>query len=67
MISRNRQISRRTILRGIGTAIALPWLESIMPRLSHAAEGGLPCRIPTFSVPNGMHLPDWTPKEKGPL
>ena len=28
-----RQISRRTVLRGVGAAIALPWLESIMPRL----------------------------------
>ena len=64
---KNRQISRRTVLRGIGTAIALPWLESIMPRLSQAAEGGPPRRMAFFSVPDGMHMPDWTPKEEGPL
>ena len=61
------EISRRTVLRGIGTAIALPWLESIMPRLSQAAEGGPPRRMAFFSVPDGMHMPDWTPKEEGPL
>jgi hypothetical protein len=63
----SRRISRRTVLRGIGTAIALPWLESIMPRLSQAAGGGPPRRMAFFSVPNGMHMPDWTPKEEGPL
>ena len=66
-MSKNRQISRRTVLRGIGTAIALPWLESIMPQLSQAAEGGPPRRMAFFSVPDGMHMPDWTPKEEGPL
>ena len=66
-MGKNRQISRRTVLRGIGTAIALPWLESIMPRLSQAADGGPPRRMAFFSVPNGMHMPDWTPKEEGPL
>ena len=63
----NRQISRRAVLRGIGAAIALPWLESVMPRLSQAAEGGPPRRMAFFCVPNGMHMPDWTPKEEGPL
>ena len=66
-MSKDRQISRRTVLRGLGTAIALPWLESIMPRLSQAAEGGSPRRMAFFSVPNGMHMPDWTPKQEGPL
>jgi hypothetical protein len=62
-----RQISRRTVLRGFGTAIALPWLESIMPRLSQAAEGGPPRRMAFFCVPDGMHMPDWTPAHEGPL
>ncbi|MGA2034148.1 MAG: DUF1552 domain-containing protein [Thermoguttaceae bacterium] len=66
-MSQNRQVSRRTVLRGIGTAIALPWLESIMPQISQAAEGGAPRRTAFFSVPNGIHMPDWTPKEEGPL
>jgi hypothetical protein len=63
----NRQISRRTLLRGAGVAIGLPWLESIMPRLAQAAEGGQPRRMAFFSVPNGMHMPDWTPAKEGHL
>ena len=66
-MSKNRQVSRRTVLRGVGTAIALPWLESIMPRLSQAADGGPPRRMAFFSVPNGVHMPDWTPKNEGSL
>ncbi len=66
-MNKNRQISRRAVLRGVGAAIALPWLESIMPRLSQAAEGGLPRRMAFFSVPDGMHMPDWTPEKEGPL
>src|SRR5208283_1067757 len=66
-MGKNRQVSRRTVLRGIGTVIALPWLESIMPPLSRAAEGGPPRRMAFFSVPDGIHMPDWTPKREGPL
>jgi hypothetical protein len=42
-------------------------LESIMPRLAQAAEGGPPRRMAFFSVPDGMHMPDWTPKAEGAL
>jgi hypothetical protein len=60
-------ISRRSVLRGVGAAIALPWMESVMPRLGQAAESGPPRRMAFFSVPNGIHLPDWTPQAEGPL
>jgi hypothetical protein len=66
-VGKIQYISRRTVLRGIGTAIALPWLESIMPRLAQAAQGGHPLRMAFFSVPDGMHMPDWTPKKVGAL
>ena len=66
-MGQQRQISRRTVLRGIGTAIALPWLESLTPAWSQAAESGPPRRMAFFYVPNGMHMPDWTPKAEGPL
>ena len=61
------QISRRTVLRGLGTAIALPWLEAMTPRGVRAGEGEVqpPVRLAFLSVPNGMHMPDWTPNTEG--
>ena len=35
----NRPLSRRTILRGAGgAAIALPWLEAMLPRRAHGGD-----------------------------
>lgn len=61
----NRHLSRRTVLRGIGTAIALPWLESMAPRAATAAASGAPKRMAFFYVPNGVHMPAWTPSATG--
>lgn len=60
-------ISRRTVLRGLGTAIALPWLEAMAPLAQAAAKGGSqpPVRMAFLCVPNGMHMPDWTPDKEG--
>jgi uncharacterized protein DUF1552 len=61
-------LSRRTLLKGIGTAIALPWLESMMPVLSlagPAAKKEFPKRLAFFYVPNGVMMPDWTPTKEG--
>lgn len=62
-------ISRRTLLRGVGVSLALPWLESITPRSSKsslAAEAAAPPRRMAFAfVPNGVHLSDWTPSTEG--
>ena len=63
------QISRRTVLRGLGTAIALPVLDAMQPALALAAAGrGRPTppkRMAFLFVPNGVHVPDWTPKTSG--
>lgn len=67
----NKGISRRTILRGMGTAIALPWLECMLPSSRLAANTvrtvaeEVPTRMAFLYVPNGMHMPDWTPAESG--
>lgn len=64
-------ISRRTVLRGMGTALALPWLECMLPGSSAVANTiaskatGPPLRMAFLYVPNGMHMPDWTPGEVG--
>lgn len=65
MFSR-RTLSRRTLLRGLGTAVALPWLECMTPRAALAAPAAgaaptAPRRLAFVYVPNGIHMPDWTP------
>jgi hypothetical protein len=59
-------ISRRTLLKGLGTAIALPWLEAMTPiSLAAPLKKKPPLRMAFLYVPNGKHMPDWTPKETG--
>ena len=63
------QLSRRTVLKGLGTAIALPWLEAMWPAFSLAGSSArpqpLPKRMVFIYVPNGIHMPAWTPSEEG--
>lgn len=69
-MSKRNIISRRTVLRGLGTAIALPWLEAMSStaRARLASDGTKePLRLVYFFVPNGIHMPDWIPDQEGPL
>jgi hypothetical protein len=68
-MSKNLTLSRRTVLKGFGTAIALPLLDAMTPALSLAAptQPAAPTRMAFFYVPNGMHMADWTPAAEGPL
>jgi hypothetical protein len=60
------RISRRTVLRGLGTAVALPWLEAMAPAAGAAAKAGKPpVRMAFLYVPNGVHMKDWTPEAEG--
>jgi hypothetical protein len=60
-------ISRRTVLKGLGTAIALPYLEAMLPRSVMAAPptAAAPKRMAFLYVPNGIHMPEWTPEKLG--
>jgi len=62
MITR-KPIGRRTILRGMGTTMALPFLEAMMPSASRAAEKALASRkrLQVIYTPNGMMMENWTP------
>ena len=65
-----RKISRRTVLRGLGTVMALPMLEAMAPAASPATRAGaaaFPNRMAFLYVPNGIHMSAWTPAEAGPL
>jgi hypothetical protein len=60
-----QSLSRRTVLRGAGLAIALPWLESLMPRgaraqISGGTGNGLPKRYLPVFFPNGSPEQWWT-------
>ncbi len=62
------RISRRTVLRGLGTAIALPWFEAMHSTASAApSPADAPLRLAYFFVPNGIHMPDWVPEQEGSL
>src|SRR5512138_817542 len=62
-----RPLSRRTVLRGAGAALALPLLDAMAPvfvRRARAAAEPVR-RFQTFYVPNGMAMEYWTPKGEG--
>lgn len=61
-------LPRRAVLRGLGVGIALPMLQSMSPTRLLAATSSAtdnPLRVGFFYVPNGMHMPDWTPDRTG--
>ncbi|HEU5393378.1 MAG TPA: DUF1552 domain-containing protein, partial [Candidatus Methylomirabilis sp.] len=64
---RGTTMERRTFLRGLGTVMALPLLESLIPSGAFAAEArrqGVR-RMAFVYVPNGAHMADWTPAATG--
>lgn len=69
-MSASWRIRRRTFLRGVGTAIALPMLDAMLPsslaRAAAGADKSQPVRRMAFCyIPNGAHMPDWTPQREG--
>ena len=60
------QLPRRTFLKGVGTAIALPALEAMLPPLrALALARTFPKRMAFVYIPNGANMGDWTPREAG--
>jgi hypothetical protein len=62
-------LPRRTVLRGLGAALALPLLDSMVPALTaQSRTAAAPVtRFGVFYVPNGMSMPYWYPQTEGPL
>jgi len=70
----HKMLSRRTMLRGAGVALSLPFLEAMLPRLQSAPStfkswdksvaGPVPRMIFCY-VPNGVNILDWIPKDSG--
>ncbi len=58
-----RIISRRTMLRGLGVSMALPWMESLPVWGDHATPvagaGEAPVRLAVLFAGNGFHSKEW--------
>ena len=71
VVSARWQIHRRTFLRGVGAAIALPMLDAMAPSLGSvvsaatATPGKMPKRMAFCYVPNGATMDQWTPSRLG--
>jgi len=55
-----KSLPRRTVLKGIGTTLALPFLDAMLPPMRAATTPAH--RFQAFYVPNGMAMEYWTPK-----
>jgi Protein of unknown function (DUF1552) len=67
MIATRKVISRRTVLRGMGAAVALPLLEAMVPAMT-AAQNTPAKAVRRFGVvyhPNGVIYDKWLPKGVG--
>jgi hypothetical protein len=62
-----RPISRRTLLKGLGVSIALPWLEAMAPAVMATPAGAArpPRRMAFIYVPNGVNMEAWRPTAEG--
>jgi hypothetical protein len=59
----NPKLSRRTMLRGLGVSMALPWMESLTafgePAVAGAAAAEPPLRLAVLFAGNGFHSKEW--------
>ncbi len=68
MIPRQKALSRRTVLRGAGVAMGLPWLEAMVPSAlaaSAPAKSSSPVRMAVLYMPNGVNTSQWAPEGVG--
>src|SRR3954468_5320905 len=71
-MSRSWHIPRRTFLRGVGAAMALPLLDAMAPSIGSVARAAgatgaakAPTRMAFCYIPNGATMPHWTPTSAG--
>ncbi len=62
-----KHLHRRTFLRGLGAAVALPLLDAMSPAFAapSVSNANAPCRMAFTYVPNGIIMKDWTPSSEG--
>jgi hypothetical protein len=59
-----KSLPRRTLLRGLGTTMALPFLDAMFAPFVRASTKPVN-RFQAFYVPNGMAMEYWVPKGEG--
>jgi hypothetical protein len=59
----HKKLPRRTLLKGMGATMALPFLDAMLPPMRAAVKA--PNRFQAFYTPNGMAMEYWTPKGEG--
>jgi len=65
-LSRRWLMPRRTFLRGLGSAMALPWLDAMASTTAATAtRPASPKRLAFVYIPNGANMADWTPADAG--
>ena len=64
MILTRKNLNRRTLLRGLGTAMSLPLLEAMLPARANDL-AARPKRLQIFYTPNGMIMENYTPAQVG--
>ena len=69
MIVTRKSLSRRTVLRGMGTALALPLLDAMVPAFAATARSAAAPirRVGFIYIPNGAIMDKWTPATEGAL
>ena len=67
MIVTKKALPRRTVLRGLGAAVALPVLDAMVPALTARAAARVTAvpRLGFVYAPNGMFLPNFHPAGAG--
>lgn len=67
MFVTKKSLGRRTVLRGLGTVVALPFLESMVPALTALSQTAASPqrRVGFVYVPNGVIFDAWTPATAG--
>ncbi len=65
MIVTKKSLARRTFLRGMGTTLALPFLDAMVPALRAGTAAKPAVRSAFVYVPNGIIMKDWTPAAEG--
>lgn len=57
------RLSRRSLLRGAGVTLGLPWLEAMAAPASSSPRN--PVRMAMLYMPNGVNVPAWKPEGTG--